>query len=187
MDDLNKFERVAFEDDPERCQATGTHGQCMYRRIRNKNGILTNYCPRHSGRGQVSRNYNFAAQFQATIGAFAESKSLKSVAEEIGLMRMMVQTIVNRCENELDLILEADRIAKLVSEINKLVISCHKMEEATGQVLSKNIVVNIAGMMINILAKHVPDKAVLDQVGNEIYEAIASSASGEAENGTVTN
>lgn len=181
----NKYERVEDENDPERCQSNNRDGQCMYKVLTLANGGKSKYCPRHSpGAVANQKNYRFNAQFLPRINDFADNPKLKNLAEEIGLMRMTLETIVNRCKDDMELTLEADRIAKMVREINALVVSCHKLEEATGQVLSKTIVVNIGTMVVSILSKYVEDKSILDRVGEEIYAAIETTASPTAESGS---
>lgn len=193
-----KFERCEHPDDPARCQATGGQGQCPFKAIIGADGQRTKYCSRHTcGRsedraapGAVGvgkdplRNYRFATQFQPRIDELSSSEKIKSLREEIALVRMVLESIVNRCSDQFDLIIEADRIQKLTEQLNKLVQACHKIEESTGQLLDKTIVVNIGAMMVNILEKYVPDKSILDVVGAEIYEAIEKSSRREIESGS---
>jgi hypothetical protein len=194
MAEENVFERVEHPDDPHRCQATGGQGQCPFKGMIGIDGKRTSYCPRHtSGKAEprvnassgkdLLRNYRFSMKFQPRIDELANNEKIKSLREEIALVRMVMETIVNRCKDEYDLCLEADRIQKLAEQLNKLVQSCHKIEESTGQLLDKTVVINIGSMMVGILEKYVPDKSILDVVGAEIYEAITKSSSGQIESG----
>lgn len=182
----NKYDRIEDENDPLRCQSNNSTGQCEYRVIKLPNGGISKYCPRHTpGKMTRSSNYRFNAQFLPRINELSDNPQLKSLTEEIALMRMTLEVIVNRCKDDLQLTLEADRISKMVGEINKLVVSCHKLEEATGQVLNKTIVVNIGSMMVNILSKYIENKDILDKVGEEIYAAIETSASPTSDVGSI--
>lgn len=191
----NKFERVQYPDDPERCQAVGGREQCPFKALIGNDGKRTKYCQRHSSyttektnyQGAVGvgkdplRNYRFALQFQPRIDELTNNEKIKSLREEIALVRMVLEAIVNRCVDAFDLTIEADRIQKLTEQLNKLVQSCHKIEESTGQLLDKTIVINIGAMMVNILEKYVPDKSILDVVGQEIADAIEKSSRREVE------
>ena len=182
----NKYERIEDENDPDRCQSNNAGEQCSYKVIRTAGGEKSKYCPRHSSGSVTNKtNYRFNAQFLPRINNFADNPKLKNLGEEIGLMRTVLEVIVNRCQNDMELSMEADRIAKMVREINQLVVSCHKLEEATGQVLNKTIVVNIGSMMVSILSKYVPDKSILDRVGEEIYAAIETCASPTLNDGPI--
>lgn len=190
-----QFERIEAEDDPHRCQSVGGQGQCPFKGII-KNGVRTKFCPRHTNGKSTEnvqvgvnakdplKNYRFSNVFQPRIDELAGHEKIKSLREEIALVRMLLESIVNRCKDEFDLTLEADRIQKLTEQLNKLVQSCHKIEESTGQLLDKTVVINIGAMMVNILEKYVPDKAILDVVGAEIYEAITKSSRGTSEIGS---
>lgn len=189
----NVFERVDDPADPCRCQANIASGQCPFKGKIMNDGKRGKYCPRHVGANIENatsigmsasdplRNYRFSAIFQSDIDAKSNSEKIKSLREEIGLCRLVLEAIVNRCQDTYDLTMEADRIMRMTAELNKLVQSCHKIEESTGQLLDKSVVINIGTMMVGILEKYVPDKSILDVVGTEIYEAIAKSASGTLE------
>jgi hypothetical protein len=172
-----KFINIEYEDDPERCQALGMYGQCKYKAQYDGANKLTKYCPKHTPGKHGRANYRFNAAFAPRIDELVTSESIKNLREEIGLVRMTLEAIVNRCKDEYELSQETDRISKLVDQINKLVISCHKIEESSGQLLDKNIVVTIGAMIVNIVSKHIPDAAVLDKVGCEIYEGIETITS----------
>jgi hypothetical protein len=172
----SKFERVEFEDDPDRCQSPGGQGQCHFKalpgqkRCARHHQVVGNHRQDHLG------NYRFSKIFAPRIDELANNDKIKGLREEIALCRMVLETIVNRCKDEFEMSLEADRIQRLVEQIKKLVEACHKIEESTGLLLDKTIVVNIGAMMVNILEKYIPDRAVLDVVGVEIYEAIEKSS-----------
>jgi hypothetical protein len=183
MDD-NKFVRASDPNDPERCTVAGANGQCPYLREKGKP-----YCPRHitggftDGHGSLERlvggNYKLKKEFAGRINELTTSDKIKNLREEIALMRMVLETIINRCDDAYDLALAADQLSKLVDQINKLVVSCHKIEEATGMLLDKTVVINIGTIVVDILSKYVPDKSILDKVGGQIYEAITTSAGRE--------
>lgn len=195
MAEENVFERVEHPDDPHRCQAVGGQGQCPFKGMIGIDGKRGQYCPRHvpksESTGQAAtkgvdllRNYRFSMKFQPRIDELANNEKIKSLREEIALVRLVMETIVNRCGDEYDLALEAERIQRLAEQLNKLVQACHKIEESTGQLLDKTVVINIGSMMVGILEKYVPDKSILDVVGAEIYEAITKSSSREIEVGS---
>lgn len=171
-----KFVRIDSEDDPDRCQASGAKAQCPFKAIPG-----STYCPRHKT-GNKSRdplkNYHINQQFLPRMKQLSESEDVKNLREEIALLRMVVETIVNRCEDEFDLSVESDRISKLVGQLQKLVESCHKIEQSSGELMGKTVILNIGGMMVNILSKYVADPSVLDKVGEEIGHAIEASIGG---------
>lgn len=174
-----KLPKVSFEDDPRRCWSKVGQDQCPHISIEG-----TNKCDRHtSGPARQSRNplsnYKFSQQFQGKISDFASSEDVKSLRAEIGVLRLLLQTLVNNCGDEMELSLNADRIGRLVDNINKTVTNCHRLEAATGQLLDKTVVINIGNMIVGVVDKYITDKTILDQIGAEIYECVATSSSPE--------
>jgi len=144
--------QIAAEDDPNRCQGILKTGQC-----RNLAEPGLKYCGRHKGmletviKNEKIRNYNLT-KFRAQIEQKTDSTEIKSIREEIGITRQVLETIVNRCDTENDLILYSNKIADLVLRIEKLVISCHKLEKATSQLLDKSALIQLSGNFIEIIS-----------------------------------
>lgn len=170
----SKLPKVSFPDDPRRCTSIIGNDQCPHIRVP---GHQT--CERHcSGAMRIARsnlsNYKFSEQFHGRIGDFAASEDIKSLRGEIGVCRLLLQSVVNQCRDDLELSMQADRIARLADNLNRLITSCHKLETSTGQLLDKTVVINIGGMIVNVLDKYIEDKALLGEIGNEIYENITT-------------
>lgn len=116
--------------------------------------------------GRVLRNYKL--KFAETrINELTDSPVLKSLREEISIMRLMLETTLNRCSDETDLLVAQGRIGDLVSRIEKAVSTCDRIEKNSNLTLDKTVVINIAQQMIDIIAKHVKDPDILDAIANE--------------------
>lgn len=179
----SKLPKVLFPDDPRRCQATIRGEQCPHLAAEG-----TAKCPRHVSATQSRdplSNYKFSHQFHGKIKDFAECEDIKNLRGEIGVLRLMLQSVVNACNNEDELTLQADRITRLVGEINKCVLNCQKLEEATGNLLDKTVVINIGGMIVNVLDKYIDNKDLLGEIGREIYENIDAASRPENRVGAV--
>lgn len=178
-----KLPKVIFADDPRRCTVTIRGEQCPHQKVAG-----TDLCARHTSSSQKRdplANYKFSEQFHVKIKDFAECEDIKSLRGEIGVLRLMLQSVINSCNDEMELTLQADRITRLVGEINKCVINCQKLEESTGQLLDKTIVVNIGGMIVNVIDKYVDDKELVGEIGREIYENIDAASRPENRIGAV--
>ncbi len=160
-------------DDPNRCQAMNAHGQCPY--ISEKNGR----CMRHNAANKrheekkATLNYRLT-KYQTRVSELATSETLKSLREEVGLLRMMIEEIVNSCKNENELNINSQRIASMLMQANTLVLSCHKLEVATGALLDKTAIVNLADQIINIISEFVKDDAVLKMISDKIVASIVA-------------
>jgi len=157
----------------ERCEGTSQQtGQCPYLKI-----VGSNYCPRHGGllieakkRKDNLRNYRLD-KWKKRVGEFADSDGIKSLREEIGILRVIMEEMLNRCEDATDLLLYSTRMADLVMKIERLVMSCDKMENKMGQLLSKESVLQLATEFVEIINKHVTDMNVIDVISMEMMQA----------------
>ena len=156
----------------ERCEATVKSGQCPYCKAEG-----TSYCPMHgsnSGRNahtaEVIRNYRLQ-RWKSRIDEFADNDQIKSLREEVGILRMMMEEMLNKCTDTTELLLYSHRIADLAMKIERLVISCDKLENRMGMLLSKSAVLQLAGTYVSIINTYVKDIDVIEQISVEMLEA----------------
>ncbi len=141
-----KLIKVDF-DSPKRCQAIAQHGQCVYQVVE---GIT--YCPMHAGAAQNEiqkqklRNYRLQ-KYRERINEKADSDVIKSLREEIGILRMIMEEVINRCTDDTDLIIYSPKITDLALKIEKVVVSCHKLETSLDENII-NVIIEEIGHMI---------------------------------------
>lgn len=170
----NKFERCK-EDDPQRCQTVGMHGQCPYKATEH-----SKYCPRHSGAAGESnheanqvKSYRLA-QWQARVNEFSEHSQVKSLREEIGIARMLLESIILQCQDPQTLLLFSNKISDLVTRIEKLVTSCHRLEVSTSMLLDKSAALHLASTIVEIVTRYVTDAEAIEAISAEIITSIAT-------------
>jgi hypothetical protein len=169
-----KIYRVA-PDSPNRCQTIIKNGQCP-------NGAMdkSDKCHMHAAcdhsriQNESVRNYNLT-KWQNRVNSFADNSQVKSLREEIGILRTVLEETMNRCNDTDDLLLYSPRITDTVLKIEKLVKTCHQLEYATGNLLDKNAVLQIATIVVEIIAQHVDDPKIVDQVSDSIIDLITES------------
>jgi len=183
----DEFRRVTDEADPRRCQGMTAFGQCMLYAIPNGK-----YCKMHGGQegnqlAQKSiRNYRLT-KFQARVNDFADNDQVKSLREEIGILRMVLEETLLRCEDEdpqksrLNLLIESSKITDMVSRIDKLVSSCHRLELSTGGLLDKAAAIQLGAQIVSIISAHIDDEGVIDSISTDILNAIQGARINEAE------
>jgi hypothetical protein len=159
-------------DSPFRCQAVVKLGQCPFTAIEN-----TKNCHMHTNGGVQAKaaltNYRLG-KWQARLNELASSDAVKSLRDEIGIMRMTLEEIVNRCQDSNDLIIYSGKIADMATRIEKLVSSCHRLELSTGSLLDRQDILQLAANLVDIMTRHIPDQDVIDVVSEEITIAINS-------------
>lgn len=166
--------KVSDPSDPRRCQAVGTHGQCM-----NQSMPDLNNCIYHGGaRGTQGlerkrvRNYR-VAKLRGELDRHTDSEHLKSLHEEIGITRMTLEAVLNLCERPVDLVIHVNQISSMIAQTEKLVTSCHKLEHAMGGLLDKRAVLQFADRVIGIITDHIDDKTILESISSEIIQTIS--------------
>ncbi len=149
-------ERVEHEADPNRCQARTRIGQCQLKAMEG-----TKYCEMHGGvmltrmkqEASVS-NYKLAV-WQERLKEKRSSPGIKSLRDETGILRITLESLMAKCVDDEDLIMNSHNISELVMKIEKLVTSCHKLEDSLGLMLDKQQIMNFADGVVRIISEHV--------------------------------
>lgn len=166
------IERKLFRveaNDPSRCEAVVKMGQCPYRAIEGQK-----MCPMHTRgneEGQAIRNYRLG-KWQSRVEEFADNNQVKSLREEIGLLRLILEETIQRCQEPTDLIIYSSKITDTILKIEKLVGSCHRLELSTGALLDKAAVLQIAGTLLEIIGRHIKDEVVMDHISTDFLQVI---------------
>jgi len=116
------------------------------------------------------RNYRLT-KWKNRVGEFADSQGIKSLREEIGILRVVLEEMLNQCDDATDLLLFSTRMAGLIMQIEKLVVSCDKMEGKMGLLLHKDSVLQLASEYVEIINKHVGDTQIIDIISMEMMQA----------------
>ncbi len=155
IEDAQSFIRVEA-DDPTCCQGLNKFGPCNIQAVPGQK-----FCKLHFGIGNkiaeqtAVRNYRIN-KYQHRINEFADSDSVKNLHEEIGVLRLLLETTMNKCQSDTDLLLYSSKIADLVVKLEKLVASCHKLELATGQLVNKANMMFMGDVIIQIIGEVCP-------------------------------
>lgn len=174
---MSKYElHKTYHGAPDQCQAIGSGGdQC-----RNSKLDGSQYCAVHGGnvgaQAKVAENIsNYRlAKYQERLMTMAKSPILKSLRDEIGILRMVLEDTLNKAgtHGELGLMMYSQQIGDIALKIEKLVVSCNKLDKNLGNFLDKEDVIQLGIEIVGILSKHVKDTTVLGTVGAEIAVAI---------------
>lgn len=191
---------MAEPADPDRCQGSGSggEGQCRFLSMKgmsrdNRFDELdeTDYsnstnCPKHGGVIQSQalareRVHDYKLQvWQERMTEFSESDRVKTLRGEIGITRLMTETILNRCETPQDLVMYSSKISDLVMKTEKLVSSCAKMESTMGMFMDRAAALLLAASVTASITKHIREPAVVEAISHEIIDAF-SVATGDVD------
>jgi hypothetical protein len=168
-----KVERIDGPADPTRCQAVHPKGQCQYKSLEG-----SKFCSMHGGHKaqestakKVQKMYHLA-QWQNRVDEFSEHDEVKTLRAEIGILRLLLENTLAKCKNATDLLLYSAKVSELVGKIEKLVMSCNRLEASTGMLLDKSAALHLASQMVEIIGKYVDDVDAIDGIASEIAQVI---------------
>ena len=177
--DKDKLEMMQSPNDPYRCQGTNSRGQCLYRGVKLESGEYGKFCMLHGGNRAIMnekaaalKNYRLT-KWQAKLDRFSESSVIKSLREEIGILRVLLEERLERTTDVQDLLLQSGPISDLVMKIEKVVTSCHKLEDRMGQHLDKAAILQLASRFVRVISEELedqPDK--IDSISQQLLTII---------------
>lgn len=178
---MEEFSRVD-DDSPDRCQHTNSKGQCKIKKVEG-----SDFCVNHGG-GRMTRterkktvsNYDIT-RYQAELQRHASSPALKTLTDEVAILRMSLERILNSIEDDHDYITHIPHISDMVLKIERLVASCYKLEQQQGQHLDKSQIITFAMQIIQLIGQHVKEPEVLEKIANGINEIITQVEEPDAE------
>lgn len=169
---MNKFVRCKSPDDPSRCQAVGQHGQCPFMAMGSReNGEApwqgSQYCPRHGGvvheqaKAKESARIYMAALWRDKIGQQANNPKIKSLREEMGILRMMVNEKLESLTERTQLLMNCGQVVEMVREIGKLAKTAHHIEKDMGQLMDKTQAEAWVQELLSIISRYIDDPDIL--------------------------
>lgn len=168
------WKRCERPDDPNRCQCVTGKGQCNNLAIEG-----SRFCGAHGGNkaAGVLEQKNLSgyrlAKYQNRLAEFADSDKIKSLRDEIGILRILIEERFNySCKSETDLLLHSGPLADLVMKVEKLVSSCDRIESKLGLMMDKTQVMQLATEVVEIISRFVLDEGTLTTIATEIADTI---------------
>lgn len=170
---MEDIARIEHPGDPNRCQGVGSHGQCQCLAI---NG--SKFCKMHGGaigeKAKAVRNYRLD-KWQAQLERMGDNPGLKSLRDELAILRILMEERLNLCKDSHDLMMQSHIISDLATKIEKLVTSCSKLDVQLGKMLDKSAVINFSNEVIAIIAEEVTDVAAIERVAARIIERLENN------------
>ncbi len=180
---MAEIEKIDCPEDPDRCQGRYTHGQCPNKA---EPGLI--YCKVHAGGNLVAkkkadlRNFRLSKwKYRDQLVEKAGSSEIKSLTEEIGILRVILEERLLLIDGENNLLLHSGPVADLVMKIKETILASHKLEHSMGHLLDRTSVLTFATNIIQILSKYVKDDALLKIIAAEIGEAMNNTDETEDE------
>lgn len=178
--------------DPDRCQASGSggEGQCRYLSLK---GMIANNmievrdpslyenstnCTKHGAALQANntekkrvRQYRLEI-WQERVDEFCENEQVKTLRDEIGILRLLLEQTLNQCSTTSELMLYSHKIGDLVMKIEKVVRSCDRLESSMGMLMDRAGALVLAAQIVELITKYVDEPEIVDKISNGIIDSI---------------
>jgi hypothetical protein len=119
-------------------------------------------------------------KWQHRVSEMSNSDGVKSLRDEIGILRMMLEEKINSMNDATDLLLNSHVIGDLILKIEKIVVSCHRLDKSMGQLIGRSDVVNIASEIVTLLEeelKGIPNgHTIIGKIADRIEVAVSRTA-----------
>lgn len=174
-----KIERVGANH-PDVCQGNTGKGPCEYRQVPG-----SPFCSIHGAGNSVGntarrdlRNLRLNSTFGQRAGELASSTGVKTLTDEIALMRVTLETVFNGIKDGNEMLLYVDKIEKLTKGIQSLVESWQKIQEKNKELLDRTTVTAIWDQLIGLIVDKVEDPDVVRAIAEEGMEIISKATGG---------
>ena len=148
------MERVTDEADPDRCHAPSNDGQCM-----NRAEPGSHHCRAHGGQDlakiEDKRGYLLAKADEKTRLASIsdELEPVKELRDTIALLHLMIERRWNMVKSDADHLAACGPLNQMFQNMDRLVNSCHKIEQNLGALLAKNAILSLAKQMVEVIVE----------------------------------
>ena len=156
-----------------RCITRTPKGQCQNPKVEG-----TDNCKFHGGvriaeiNRQASLDMYRLGKWQGRVNELAQSNGVRTVDQEIAITRMLLETVIARCETETDLMLWSDKIVALVGETRSCVALANKLADKSKLLMGRSEALAIGQKVIDIITQEITDEDKLLRIADRISEAI---------------
>lgn len=152
------------------CEHTQPDGQCRATAVEG-----SKFCAKHSPDPQIGLRRQYMlnkAKYRQRYSEFAESDELRTLRDEIAILRMVMEERLNMIQNDSEMLASCGQIAALATTIEKLVKSCNQLETRLGSLLSKSALLGVANELVQILMQELSDLPNYEYLVDKISERI---------------
>jgi len=167
--------------DPRRCKFSYPHEQCW-----REAEYGSEFCLAHGGKSteqaENKRMYHLAeVDSRLRLAELSGHDDIKSLREEIGLVRILIEKQVNSAKGDIDLLSRCGSINNLILTLSRLTKDCQALEKDLGELLSKQAVFRLIQSMCEIVVEELQGIEGYEEVIDRISERLFSTV-GEAQN-----
>lgn len=164
----------------DRCKKDLSGGQCEARAMQG-----SDYCQAHGSEVTLAHNntriYRLdKARYAQRLAELKDHNQLKSLREEIGLIRILMEERFNMIKTETDLLASCSTINHLALTLERLIKTTHQMEQNLGSLLNKQSIIILGQNIVTILVDELKGvenfEEIIDRTSDRLITTIEEAA-----------
>lgn len=173
---------VSDPADPNRCQGTAPKGQCMQKAVEG-----SKFCESCGGSNKIAEKEQLRSYLLTQVDSARRLAQLqdshdpvRELRDAIALTHLLIERRMNLIQTDADLMVACSSLKGLIETMDRLVNSATRIEQHLGQLLSKQTVLNLGQVVVNILIDEldgVPQyEAIIDRITHKLLQHITVAA-----------
>ena len=153
----------ATKDQEKQCQSLANGNPCYYEKVEG-----SDYCAMHGGQTAVRekqkqemydlRKSKWLKQIaDDKLNEFSRGKNKFSLAEELGILRIVLQEILGTCTDSTQLMRHNQKISSTIAQTERIILSSLKLDQKLGQLVSKDEMITIAQALVGCIQIEIQD------------------------------
>jgi hypothetical protein len=149
----------------------------------------SNHCRAHGGRNLAeieNRNgYLLAkAEEKGRLASLSdEMEPVKELRDNIALLHMMIERRWNLIKSDADYLAACGPLNQMFQNMDRLVNSCHKIEQNLGALLAKNAILSLAKQMVEVIIEELEGidnyEEIVDRITDRLINLIRGTNNSE--------
>jgi hypothetical protein len=164
--------------DTNRCKGPSQAGQCLRRSVPG-----SEFCEIHGGTNKIKQKEELRSYLLTQVDSARRLAQLqdshdpvRELRDAISLTHLLIERRMNLIQTDADLMVACSSLKGLIETMDRLVNSATRIEQHLGQLLSKDTVLNLGQLVVNILIDEldgVPQyEAIVDRVTSKMLQTI---------------
>jgi len=145
----------------------------------------SDYCRCHGGRDLTEqRNLQGYLLAKATdrtrLAQLSEEiEPVKQLRDSISLLTMMIERRWNAVKDDTELLQACGPLNQMLQNMDRLVNSCHKIEQNLGQLLAKQAILTLAKRMVEVMVEELEGiddyEEIIDRITSRLVDTISGA------------
>lgn len=183
---MSGLQRVERPSDPDRCQAVTHSGQCYNVAATGSRNCLKHHGYDHTNDNAVQGYLIANATDRARLAQVSDGlEPVKELRDSIGLLHMMIEKRWGMIKNDGDLLQACGPLNTMLQNMDRLVNSCHKIEQNLGQLLAKQAIMGLAKGMVAVLIEELQGidnyEETIDRITERLIAMVKDTDNAELE------